>query len=172
MRLNLLLSILLFQSCKSTKIANEDLCSSVDSVLIELASNLSKYNNSNCYKFTFDKDSVKYLEYSKYHKLKNFDYKLNETVFFQVQLTDQIKAVSDTTQNCISHYSKNDIVKLFGKPTDINKYYNFYNYQIVTSKICSACVDSSLTIEHCGNYIKFYFDNNMLSRIVYFIYSP
>jgi len=169
-----LFSIFFFQSCKSTKLAKEDLCNTIDKTMIELASNMSKYNDSNCYKFTFDKDSIKYSQfvsdYKKRHNIEFLDDRFYEYVYYLAHLTSKYEVYSEINQNCISSFNKNDIVKIFGTPTSINIYKNFYNYIIFTSKICEDCLDNGIenqleVTEFCANYVRFYFDESNLKSM-------
>jgi hypothetical protein len=148
---------LLLASCKTNKDVPLESCNGYDMILKEFSSNFES-SDSDCYIYNFDKDSMKYIDYNEFGgKTKFMDYRLNEILYYQHKLTNEFLDLPTNSKACQQKYSKQDIVKLFGDPSDYNEHYMTLTY--------NQCMSDKNELNL--NYIQFKFDRDQ--RIESFI---
>jgi hypothetical protein len=156
----ILWSVMLLASCKTNKHVPLESCHDYDMILKEFSSKF-KVSDSDCYIYNFDKDSTMYIDYNEFGgKTKFMDYRLNEILYYQDKLTNEYLDLPELSKNCLKQYSKEDISKLFGKPTIVNNVYNYYKYYIVVNQNCNYCRGLEYSGSDCPNYLSFYFSDD------------
>ncbi len=162
-RIAVLCSVLLIVGCRSNKQLPFESCYIYDKVLKEFFSKFEIFE-TDCYVYNFEKDSTKYIDYNEFGgKTEFMDYRLNEILYYQHKLTNEFLDLPELSKKCLRKYSKDDIVKLFGKPTIVNDIYNYYIYYIVLNDDCNYCNGLEFSIGDCPSYVIFYFSDDGLS---------
>lgn len=153
-------SAMLLGSCETYKHVPLESCNGYDMILKEFSSKFES-SDSDCYIYNFEKDSIKYIDYNEFGgKTKFMDYRLNEVLYYQHNLTNEFLDLSELSKNCIKKYSKQDISKIFGKPSIVNNYYNYYQYYIDINQACNYCSGLEYTGSECLNFLGFYFSED------------
>lgn len=126
----LLLSLLICIGCKSNRLMPSKGCKKVEDILKKFANKLHPMNDR-CYTFDFEKDSLKYIDYAYIDGEKHFmDFRINEIFYYQHFLTNEYLDLDSNITKCLQQLNKSDFIKLFGKPSGINEFYNQFSYDI------------------------------------------
>lgn len=146
----------MFIGCKSSNTIFSRNCKSYINLITEFSNKFEELDNR-CLVFNFERDSTRFISYNEFNgKSKFMDYKLNEVLYYQHNLTNEFGDLDSISLNCQKKINKVFVTDCFGENYTENEFTNELSYNV-----CNSGQTSNL------NYLNFKFDKN--GYLKYFI---